>query len=136
MDVVDEQLDTIGKAILAQTLGCARCHDHKFDPIPTRDYYAMAGILHNAKSLEHGNVSKWLEIPLAARAGRRGRGGGRHEKVIARLEALQMANRSRQGPEAARLSAELKWQKAIDPHKTTLGVEDQAVRRVENQHSG
>src|SRR5262249_52905304 len=45
MDVVDEQLDTLGKAFLAQTLGCARCHDHKFDPIPTRDYYALAGIL-------------------------------------------------------------------------------------------
>src|SRR5262249_59839707 len=44
MDVIDEQLDTIGKAFLAQTIGCARCHDHKFDPIPTRDYYALSGI--------------------------------------------------------------------------------------------
>jgi len=44
MDVADEQLDTIGRVILGQTLGCARCHDHKFDPIPTTDYYAMAGI--------------------------------------------------------------------------------------------
>jgi hypothetical protein len=64
MDVVDEQLDTIGKAFLGQTLGCARCHDHKFDPIPTRDYYAMAGILRNTRVLEHANVSKWLEFPL------------------------------------------------------------------------
>jgi hypothetical protein len=64
MDVVDEQLDTIGKAILGQTIGCARCHDHKFDPIPTRDYYALAGILRNTKTLEHANVSKWLEKPL------------------------------------------------------------------------
>ena len=64
MDVVDEQLDTIGKAFLAQTIGCARCHDHKFDPIPTRDYYAMAGILKSVKVLEHENVSKWLEFPL------------------------------------------------------------------------
>lgn len=64
MDVVDEQLDTIGKAFLAQTIGCARCHDHKFDPIPTRDYYAMAGILKNARLLEHANVSKWVERPL------------------------------------------------------------------------
>ena len=37
MDVVDEQLEVIGKAVLGQTLNCARCHDHKFDPIPTRD---------------------------------------------------------------------------------------------------
>jgi hypothetical protein len=64
MDVVDEQLEVIGKGILAQTLGCARCHDHKFDPIPTRDYYALAGILANVKTLEHSNVSKWLELPL------------------------------------------------------------------------
>ena len=64
MDVVDEQLDAIGKGVLAQTLGCARCHDHKFDPIPTRDYYALAGILANVKTLEHANVSKWLELPL------------------------------------------------------------------------
>lgn len=42
--MIDEQLDTIGKAILGQTVGCARCHDHKFDPIPQRDYYALAGI--------------------------------------------------------------------------------------------
>jgi hypothetical protein len=66
MDVVDEQLDTIGKAFLGQTIGCARCHDHKFDPIPTRDYYALAGILRNTKTLEHANVSKWLEKPLPA----------------------------------------------------------------------
>ena len=45
MDVADEQLDTIGRAVLGQTLGCARCHDHKFDPFPTEDYYALAGIM-------------------------------------------------------------------------------------------
>lgn len=64
MDVVDEQIDVIGKAFLGQTISCARCHDHKFDPIPTRDYYAIAGILKNARLLEHANVSKWIEVPL------------------------------------------------------------------------
>lgn len=64
MDVVDEQLDVITKGFLGQTVTCARCHDHKFDPIPTRDYYALAGILRNVKALEHANVSKWLEFPL------------------------------------------------------------------------
>jgi hypothetical protein len=44
MDIVDEQLDVTAKAFMGKTLGCARCHDHKFDPIPTKDYYAMAGI--------------------------------------------------------------------------------------------
>tara|TARA_Y100001934_G_C12379413_1_gene791375 strand:- start:2305 stop:4551 length:2247 start_codon:yes stop_codon:yes gene_type:complete len=46
-DIVDEQLDTIGRVFLGLSIGCARCHDHKFDPIPTRDYYAMAGIFHS-----------------------------------------------------------------------------------------
>jgi hypothetical protein len=64
MDLVDEQIDTIGRAFLAQTIGCARCHDHKFDPIPTSDYYALAGILHSTTTLEHANVSKWMEAPL------------------------------------------------------------------------
>jgi hypothetical protein len=66
MDIVDEQLDTIGKAFLGMTLGCARCHDHKFDPIPTRDYYALAGILKSTRSVVHANVSKWNEIELPA----------------------------------------------------------------------
>jgi hypothetical protein len=44
MDTVDEQIDVTTRAILATTVGCARCHDHKFDPILSTDYYAMAGI--------------------------------------------------------------------------------------------
>ena len=64
MDVVDEQLDVIGKAMLGQTIACARCHDHKFDPIPTRDYYALSGILRNVQTLQHANVSNWMEVPL------------------------------------------------------------------------
>ncbi len=63
-DVVDEQIDTLGRAFLGMTLGCARCHDHKFDPIPTRDYYALAGIFRSSHLLKHDNVSKWLEQPL------------------------------------------------------------------------
>jgi hypothetical protein len=47
MDNIDEQIDTVGRAVLALTLSCARCHNHKFDPIPTKDYYALAGIFHS-----------------------------------------------------------------------------------------
>ncbi|MBL9081153.1 MAG: PSD1 domain-containing protein [Planctomycetales bacterium] len=68
MDVVDEQIDTIGKAVMGLTLGCARCHDHKFDPIPTSDYYALAGIFRSTVVLEGESqqyVSAWKETPLA-----------------------------------------------------------------------
>ena len=46
-DSIDEQIDTFSKAILGLTISCARCHDHKFDPIPSKDYYSLAGILHS-----------------------------------------------------------------------------------------
>jgi len=44
MDNVDEQIDAVTRSVLALTVTCARCHDHKFDPIPVTDYYALAGI--------------------------------------------------------------------------------------------
>ena len=46
-DQVDNQIDVISKTFLGLTVSCARCHDHKFDPIPTADYYALAGIMHS-----------------------------------------------------------------------------------------
>lgn len=64
MDIIDEQMDTMGKAFMALTIGCARCHDHKFDPIRTEDYYGMAGIFKGTKVVVHSNVSKWNERPL------------------------------------------------------------------------
>jgi hypothetical protein len=46
-DEVDNQIDVLSKAFLGLTVACARCHDHKFDPIPTADYYALAGVMHS-----------------------------------------------------------------------------------------
>ena len=48
MDNVDEQIDTVTRSVLALTVSCARCHNHKFDPIPTTDYYALAGIFRSS----------------------------------------------------------------------------------------
>lgn len=56
MDIVDEQLSTVCQTFMALTVGCARCHDHKFDPIPTWDYYAMAGIFKSTRTMEHLRV--------------------------------------------------------------------------------
>ncbi len=65
-DVIDEQLDTIGKAFLGQTIGCARCHDHKFDPISQSDYYALAGIFASTRTLSNysDNVVRWIDASL------------------------------------------------------------------------
>ncbi|MBL4884054.1 MAG: DUF1549 domain-containing protein [Planctomycetaceae bacterium] len=66
-DVVDEQIDTLGKVFLGISLGCARCHDHKFDPVPTEDYYALAGIFHGTQVLDgemQQYVSDWKRREL------------------------------------------------------------------------
>lgn len=49
-DMVDEQIDTTTQAVLGLTVACARCHDHKYDPIPTDDYYRLAGIFYSTKT--------------------------------------------------------------------------------------
>lgn len=113
-DYIDEQLETIGRAFLAQTIGCARCHDHKFDPIPTADYYAMAAIMRSTTALEHDNVSKWIERPLPVSSERR-----------AHFAALQ--------DERTRLAAEIKTlqrrlnPKAKLPRKTNINSLDGIV---------
>lgn len=43
-DIIDDRIDVVTRGLLGLTVTCARCHDHKFDPIPTRDYYALHGI--------------------------------------------------------------------------------------------
>lgn len=66
MDIIDEQLETIGRSFMGMTIGCARCHDHKFDPISAKDYYAMAGIFRSTQTLRNytDNVAHWIDTPL------------------------------------------------------------------------
>lgn len=65
MDIVDEQIDTVGRVFLGMTFGCARCHDHKFDPIDAADYYGLAGIFKSTRTMDtYTKVAKWHEHPL------------------------------------------------------------------------
>ena len=67
-DIVDDQIDVVGRSVMGLTIACARCHDHKFDPIPTRDYYALAGIFFSSHILPNvgpkTNGPPMLRIPL------------------------------------------------------------------------
>ncbi|MGI8603921.1 MAG: DUF1549 and DUF1553 domain-containing protein [Verrucomicrobiales bacterium] len=69
-DIADDQVDLTGRAFLGVTLACARCHDHKFDPFSTRDYYALAGIFFSSHILANPgpktNGPPMLRIPLAS----------------------------------------------------------------------
>lgn len=69
LDIVDEQIDTLGRTVLGLTLGCARCHDHKFDPLTAADYYGLAGVFVSTKTMENfKKVARWHENPLASSA--------------------------------------------------------------------
>lgn len=71
MDTIDEQLDTIGKAFWGMTLGCVRCHDHKFDPLKQTDYYGLAAIMKSTRTFGDGNtgaIKHWNEFSLATEA--------------------------------------------------------------------
>lgn len=68
IDIVDEQIDTVSRTMLGLTIGCARCHDHKFDPISARDYYALAGIFSSTQTMaDRAFVSRWMERPLPSK---------------------------------------------------------------------
>jgi hypothetical protein len=67
-DVVDEQIDTVSKSFMGLTVACARCHDHKFDPILTKDYYSLASVFASTTSFRHqgrpGSISYMYYAPL------------------------------------------------------------------------
>jgi hypothetical protein len=117
-DIVDEQIDVTGKAFLGLTLACARCHDHKFDPISTRDYYSMASIFASTRQLAQleGTVSKLYFAPLVPKT------------VAGQYEAHQKKIEDKQH-EIDRLTSEeaRRYRDALAPHMAQYML---AARRV------
>ena len=74
LDVIDEQIEATTRAFLGLTVACARCHDHKMDPIPQRDYYALSGIFRSTQTCSgtlagvfpNFNASPLIELPPGA----------------------------------------------------------------------
>ena len=58
LDIADDQIDVVSKAFMGLTVSCARCHDHKFDPVPTADYYALAGIFRSTQTYYGGSTRR------------------------------------------------------------------------------
>jgi hypothetical protein len=96
-DIVDDQIDVTGRAFLGITLACARCHDHKFDPIPTEDYYSLAGIFFSSHIVaspgDKTAGTPVIRVPLASKE-ELARRKAREEKIAAldkELETLKDA---------------------------------------------
>jgi hypothetical protein len=89
-DTIDEQIDTVGKAFLGLTLGCVRCHDHKFDPILQSEYYSLAAIFQSTRTFGTSNtgaIKHWNEVSLAASDAEKKQLG----EINAQLKAKQAA---------------------------------------------
>jgi len=89
LDIVDEQLATLSKAFLGMDFACARCHDHKHDPIPTRDYYAMAGIFRSTRITEYFSENWKDGRPRLTRKLAPPERLAAYEKAVAEREALR-----------------------------------------------
>ena len=105
-DIADDQLDVVSRSMMGLTVACARCHDHKFDPIPTKDYYGLAGIFFSSHILPRlaakGAGENPLRIPLLTRADQEQRDC--HAQQMAEAMALLTQERqARLGANAARL---------------------------------
>ncbi|TWT63418.1 DUF1549 domain-containing protein [Rubinisphaera italica] len=94
---LDDITDTVGQVFLAQPLQCCRCHDHKFDPIPTRDFYSMQSIFATTQFAEVETV--WL--PEENLAGMNEDKAYHKKKTIANAEMLKEVNRQKAAAEAA-----------------------------------
>ncbi|MBL8236342.1 MAG: PSD1 domain-containing protein [Bryobacterales bacterium] len=103
-DVVDDKIDLVTRGLLGLTVSCARCHDHKFDPIPTKDYYSLYGVFANTRygvePVETGTLTPFY----AQRAADRKR--ILKEYIQERLEALRAEFRA---PAEVRRYLEALW---------------------------
>ena len=89
MDIIDEQVDTLGRALLGLTVGCARCHDHKFDPLTNADYYGLAGIFKSTRTMENFiKLARWHENSIAT-AAQQQRQSLHHEAVESTKAAIK-----------------------------------------------
>jgi hypothetical protein len=121
VDVIDQQVDKVGKAFLGLTLGCARCHDHKFDPIPVRDYYALAGIFSSTESVGRAEWGVWswpavTELPETPtdQCVRKAR-FEQHRQAVAALAAERERAQKRIGEIDAILAGKGRGTKALEP---------------------
>ena len=116
MDMVDEQIDVVSRAFLGLTVGCSRCHDHKFDPIPARDYYALAGIFKSTRTMANLSfVSKFNERRIT---------GTSHLAAIATHEAAVRGRAKDLEQAVQKANADLLagWRNQLGSHLAAVGA--------------
>jgi hypothetical protein len=101
-DIIDERIDTTTKAFLGLTVSCARCHDHKFDPIPIKDYYSLHGIFASTvEPLHHPTIAATSKTASAARSDFTKRLGQLQDEQVAGFFRYMRETRARYDNEMA-----------------------------------
>jgi cytochrome c553 len=128
MDIVDEQIDSVGRGLLGLTLGCARCHDHKFDPIGQDDYYGLAGIFKSTRTMENfKKIARWYEHSLASSDDLARKAG--HDRLVD-AKKKEIADLEKKGTEEAKkaLKADLKkLQEAAPVMPSAMGASEGVI---------
>ena len=138
---IEDTLDNVGRAFLGLSLNCARCHDHKFDPVTTEDYYALYGIFNSTRypwpGIELEQRQRDL-VPLASPAeieSSQQAKKARHNVLVAEVKRLeQVVEKAQQEKERSQAAEALKKAKAaVEEHSAALLTLDHAYGIVDSQ---
>lgn len=125
LDAIDDQIDTVGKAFLGLSLGCARCHDHKLEPVAAEDYYALAGIFGSTETIhrEEGWRCRltWHRTPLPVL--------DRQAQTALREQHAQRLEAAKSGELVKQVDAELAAAKA---EVAKLAADDQTTEQQQH----
>ncbi len=135
-DLIDEQIDTTTRVILGVSVACARCHDHKFDPIPQTDYYALAGIFQSTETMFGGlrsqrsrQASNLIILPL--------NDPNPNDKAVSKTELAalkkQLEEREKEYAEARRAQRQPEKAKDGTPQRSgflSIAILDQLIAQI------
>ncbi|MEO8657291.1 MAG: PSD1 and planctomycete cytochrome C domain-containing protein [Bryobacteraceae bacterium] len=130
LDAADLQVDMVGRTFLGLTLGCARCHDHKFDPIPNKEYYGLIGMFLSTKTVTMNNFGdggvNMVPLPISTETAKRY--AEEMEQYDRRVAAAEVAEKgyAKEREEVQKRITELKA-------KPKSGENDAALKAAEEQ---
>jgi hypothetical protein len=138
MGIVEEQVDVTGRTFLGLTLACARCHDHKFDPISTGDYYALAGIFFSSEPLlgaKRNRIAEPFSAGVQPLLGAKQPFTDRDFKAMlqSRLDLTKVSLKLRD--ERRRVLIDLNLLKAPEAKQVAVWSETPSVRELEAQRA-
>jgi len=125
-DIIDDRLDVVGRGLLGISIGCARCHDHKFDPIPINDYYSLYAVF--ASSTEP------KDLPLLGPSADKQANAAFDAELAKRKEAVEKTRQERLNLHLAELAKPESIQKQLNAGREAFPMDDQKIKQLEDKY--